>query len=264
MRRQITLTTAIAAAMFVLPATTAAAQISEPEPSRFSDAIVFPVAIRPTRNEASAEPGYLFDFSLSRIAARSVARELPPAGFGEEPIKPGDPLWIAITTRSGQTVFCSDQNYSVRCLRDADDDGRFEQYWSAMRGGCTILREAACREPTPLAYQGRQPLAGGPVAHTTLASSELTDPRVMVGQARVVWNRRSGVYEVAMWTGEGRRKRPLPGTFTPIRPQVQGGPALMDQNGFSIQIEGVDSNGAVKIESAELPAEFGALFTRVR
>lgn len=262
MRRPITLGIAVAAAMVILPITTATSQISEPEPSRFSDAIVFPVAIRPTRNEASAEPGYLFDFTLSRIAARSVARELPPAGFGEEAIKPGDPLWMAVTTRSGQTVFCSDQNYSVRCLRDADDDGRFEQSWSAMRGGCTILREAACRELTPLAYQGRQPLVGGPVAHTALASSELTDPRAMVGQARVVWNRRSGVYEVAMWT-EGRRKRPLPGTFTPIRPQVQGGPALVDQNGLRVQIEGVDSNGAVKVGSAELPAEFGALFTRV-
>ncbi|MEW6537163.1 MAG: hypothetical protein AB1448_01060 [Pseudomonadota bacterium] len=261
MKGQIRLWIAVAAALIILPITTVKAQITEPEPSRFSDAIVFPVVIRPTRNEGSVQPGYLFDFRLSRASARSVTRELPPAGFGEEGIKPTDLLWIAVTTRSGQTAFCSDQDYSIRCLRDADEDGRFEQYWSAMRGGCTILREAACREPTPLAYQGRQPLADGPVSYSTPAPSELSDPRAMAGQAQVVWNRRSGAYEVTMWTGEGRRKRQLPGSFTPIRPQVPGGPALLNQHGLRVQIEGVDSNGAVKIASAELPVEFGALFT---
>jgi hypothetical protein len=253
---------AFGAVLLALSVTTARAQITEPEPSRFSDAIVFPVAIRPTRNEGSSEPGYLFDFSLSRVTARSVAREIPPAGSGEQAIKPSDPLWIGVVTRSGQTVFCSDQNYSIRCLRDADGDGQFEQSWFAMRGGCTILREAICREPTPLTYQGRQALVGGPVAYSTLAPNELTDPRAMVGKARVIWNRRAGAYEVTMWTGEGPGKRLLPGVFTPVRPQTPGGPALFDQGGLKVQIDGIDSSGVVRISRVELPAEFGAFFSR--
>nr|WP_314527321.1 hypothetical protein [uncultured Brevundimonas sp.] len=260
MKGSITLGMAVAAALLILPVTTAKAQITEPEPSRFSDAIVFPVVLRPTRNQASTEPGYLFDFRLSRIAARSVAREIPAAGFGEEAIKIDDPLWMAATTRSGQTVYCSDQNYSARCLRDADDDGRFEQFWWAMRGGCSLLREAACREPTPLAYQGRQTIEGGPVAYSALNADHVTDPRALSGQARVIWNRRAGAYEVALSTGEGRRKRPLASPFTPIRPQTPRGPALLDQHGLKVRIEGVDPSGAVTIGSAELPAEFGGFF----
>jgi len=251
-------------ALFLALSSPATAQNPEAEPSRWSGALIFPVAIHPIRASGADQPGHLFDFTLSRVAARTVARDIPSTGPGETTITPDQPLWLAALTGTGKVVFCTDQNHFIRCLRDADDDGRFEQMWFALRGGCTLLREAACREPTPLAYQGRAPIAGEPVAYSTPAPSALRDPRAMSGQARVIWNRRAGVYEVMLETGAGRRKNLLPGVFAPVRPEIPAGPALLDQGGLRVLIEGVEANGDVRIGQIDLPAEFGAYFPPAR